>query len=161
VDNTVIAAWLGGLLIGWFIVLHFIVIGRSAGCSTGYACIIDKMHKKTNLFGKLDNFKFFFILGLPLGGLAHVFLFQGTWQVSFDMGMYEGILPAGTVIRALILLIGGVLLGFGARMAGGCTTGHALVGGALLNWSSILAAILFFAFATVTSWLLFSGFSIN
>ncbi len=153
--NTVIVAWLGGLLIGWFVVLHFIVIGRSAGCSTGYACVIDKMHKSTNPFGRLDNYKFFFIVGLPLGGLIHVLIYQGAWQASFDMGMYENILPAGVEIKTLILLIGGVLLGFGARMAGGCTTGHALVGGALLSWSSILAAVLFFTFATLTTWLLF------
>lgn len=156
-DNTILAAWLGGLLIGWFIVLHFIVIGRSAGCSTGYACIIDKMHKKTKPFGKLDNFKFFFIVGLPLGGLIHAFIYQGSWQPSFDMGLYEAILPTDIGAKALILLAGGILLGFGARMAGGCTTGHALVGGALLNWSSILAAVLFFAFATVTTWVLFWG----
>ncbi len=154
-EDTIVAAWLGGLLIGWFVVLHFIVIGRSAGCSTGYACVVDKMHKKTNPFGKLDNYKFFFMVGLPLGGLIHVLIYQGSWNPSFDMGVYDSILPASDEMKALVLLVGGILLGFGARMAGGCTTGHALVGGALLNWSSLLAAVLFFAFATATTWLLF------
>ena len=156
-DSVILTAWLGGVLIGWFVVLHFIIIGRSAGCSTGYACVVDKIHKDISLFGQLDNFKLFFIIGLPLGGLIHALIYQGGWQLSFDMGVYEAILPASIELKMLVLLVGGILLGFGARMAGGCTTGHALVGGAMFSWTSMLAAVLFFFFATATTWLLFWG----
>ena len=155
-DAFIVPAWLGGLLIGWFVILHFIIVGRSAGCSTGYACAVDMLQKGDNSrFGELDPLKLFFILGLPIGGLIHALLFSDTWQLSFDMGIYESVLPESEGMKTLILLIGGSLLGFGARMAGGCTTGHALVGGAMLNWVSILTAVLFFAFATATTWILF------
>ena len=157
-DAFIVPAWLGGLLIGWFIILHFIVVGRSAGCSTGYACAVDILQKDDDSrFGELDPLKLFFILGLPIGGLIHAFLFSDGWQLSFDMGVYESVLPESEWMKTLILLVGGSFLGFGARMAGGCTTGHALVGGAILNWVSILTAILFFTFATATTWLLFYG----
>ena len=154
-EGPILAAWLGGVLIGWLVVLHFLVVGRGAGCSSAYACVVNTLHKDINLFGKLDPMKFFFVLGLPLGGFIHALIYQNGWQMSFDMGVYEEILPIETALKVLVLFIGGILLGFGARMAGGCTTGHALVGGAMLNWASMITAILFFAVATLTTWFMF------
>ncbi len=43
-----------------------------------------------------------------------------------------------------LLLIGGFLVGFGARYAGGCTSGHAISGLSNLQWASLLAVIGFF-----------------
>jgi len=155
VDNYVIAAWLGGFLVGWFVVLHFIILGKGAGSSTGYACAVNKMGKNIMGMGKLDPLKLFFILGLPLGGLAHTLLVQQSFSISFDMGMYEAVLPENDVLKVLVLSLGGILLGFGARLAGGCTTGHVLAGGAVLNKASLLAGAIFFASATITAQLLF------
>ncbi len=154
-ESYMITAWLGGLLIGWLVVLHFLMIGRGAGCSSAYACVVDVLHKDINLFGSLDPMRFFFVLGLPIGGLIHTLVFQSSWGLSFDMGVYEQVLPVSTALKVLVLFIGGTLLGFGARLAGGCTTGHALVGGAMLNWASMLTAVLFFVVATATTWLMF------
>ena len=44
----------------------------------------------------------------------------------------------------LILLIGGILVGFGARYAGGCTSGHAISGLSSLQLPSLIAVIGFF-----------------
>jgi uncharacterized membrane protein YedE/YeeE len=54
------------------------------------------------------------------------------------------------------VMLGGALLGFGARLAGACTTGHALVGGAMMNPASLLAGAVFFASAFFTTQLLFN-----
>ena len=49
-------------------------------------------------------------------------------------------------IRGLIMLIGGgFLVGFGARYAGGCTSGHAIMGLSNLQWPSLVATIMFMA----------------
>ena len=45
----------------------------------------------------------------------------------------------------LILAIGGLFVGFGARYAGGCTSGHAISGLSNLQWPSLIAVIGFFA----------------
>ena len=42
-------------------------------------------------------------------------------------------------------MAGGFLVGFGARWAGGCTSGHAITGLANLQWPSLVAVIGFFA----------------
>jgi uncharacterized membrane protein YedE/YeeE len=46
--------------------------------------------------------------------------------------------------RALAALAGGVFMAFGARMAGGCTSGHGISGAAQLNVASWIALICFF-----------------
>jgi uncharacterized membrane protein YedE/YeeE len=48
--------------------------------------------------------------------------------------------------RGLILLIGGgFLVGFGARYAGGCTSGHSIMGLSNLQWPSLVATVMFMA----------------
>ena len=54
-----------------------------------------------------------------------------------------------------LLAIGGFLVGFGARYAGGCTSGHAISGLSNLQWPSLLAVIGFFAGGMIMIYLLF------
>ena len=46
---------------------------------------------------------------------------------------------------AILLLVGGLLVGFGTRYADGCTSGHSITGMSILNWPSLVATISFFA----------------
>jgi uncharacterized membrane protein YedE/YeeE len=49
-------------------------------------------------------------------------------------------------VRGLIMLIGGgFLVGFGTRYAGGCTSGHSIMGLSDLQWPSLIATIMFMA----------------
>ncbi len=49
-------------------------------------------------------------------------------------------------LRGLVMLIGGgFLVGFGARYAGGCTSGHAIMGLSDLQWPSLVATVMFMA----------------
>jgi len=54
----------------------------------------------------------------------------------------------------LILLVGGVLVGFGARYAGGCTSGHAITGLSNLEIPSLISVIGFFIGGLIMTWLL-------
>lgn len=53
------------------------------------------------------------------------------------------------------LIIGGFMIGFGARYAGGCTSGHAISGLSNLQIPSLIAVIGFFAGGLIMTWLLF------
>jgi uncharacterized membrane protein YedE/YeeE len=44
----------------------------------------------------------------------------------------------------IFLVLGGFLVGFGTRYAGGCTSGHTIFGLATLQWPSLVATISFF-----------------
>jgi uncharacterized membrane protein YedE/YeeE len=58
---------------------------------------------------------------------------------------------AGGIVR---LALGGVLVGFGTRYAGGCTSGHSITGLANLNWPSLVASISFFIGGIFVTWVL-------
>jgi uncharacterized membrane protein YedE/YeeE len=55
----------------------------------------------------------------------------------------------------LLLLVGGVLIGFGTRYAGGCTSGHAISGLSNLQIPSLKAVIGFFIGGLIMSYFLF------
>lgn len=59
-------------------------------------------------------------------------------------------------VKALgLLALGGFLVGFGARYAGGCTSGHAISGLSNLQWPSLLAVVGFFGGGMITIYFLF------
>ena len=61
----------------------------------------------------------------------------------------------GTLPGLIVLVLGGFLVGFGTRWAGGCTSGHAITGLANLQLASLIAVIGFFAGGLIsTHWLL-------
>jgi hypothetical protein len=72
-------------------------------------------------------------------------------QLGFDQ-VGETLLPPeiygweniGSFKGLCILILGGFLVGFGTRYAGGCTSGHAITGLSNLQWPSLLAVIGFF-----------------
>lgn len=155
-------AWVAGLFLGSFVMTHFWLMGKPAGCSTGYGNLCGMLTTRIEYFnsGEYTNKnkpKLWFLLGIPVGGLLSALSSPEPWALSFSMGMYDQILPQTDAGKAIWIMFGGALLGFGARLAGACTTGHALVGGAMLNPPSLLAGAVFFASAFVTTNLLFNS----
>lgn len=53
-----------------------------------------------------------------------------------------------------ILIVGGLLIGFGTRYAGGCTSGHAISGLSNLQWPSLVAVIGFFIGGLTMTWII-------
>lgn len=78
---------------------------------------------------------------------------------SYDVSTKGGLLPDDIFswssllsARGLILLIGGgFLVGFGTRYAGGCTSGHAIMGLSTLQWPSLVATMMFMAGGFITA----------
>lgn len=153
-------AWMAGIAMGMFVTFHFWLMGKPAGCSTGYGNFCGMVTSRIEYFrvgkyAKINNSKLWFLLGIPIGGLLSALSSPEPLMFSFSMGMYDEILPQTVAGKAIWLIFGGILLGFGARLAGACTTGHALVGGAMMNPPSLLAGGIFFLSAFLTTRLLF------
>ena len=97
-----------------------------------------------------------FLVGTFLGALVSVlagrsFRVQSvptTWQTRF------GSSPVG---RLAVAFVGGVIIMYGARMAGGCTSGHGISGSLQLALSSWIFFLTLFAFGIATALLLFRG----
>jgi len=58
-------------------------------------------------------------------------------------------------LRGLVFfVVGGFLVGFGTRWAGGCTSGHAIMGLSNLQWPSLIATVMFMVGGIVMTWLI-------
>jgi uncharacterized membrane protein YedE/YeeE len=70
---------------------------------------------------------------------------------TYGISNFSGMVPAELfsfenlfTVRGLVMMIGGgFLVGFGARYAGGCTSGHSIMGLSDLQWPSLVATICF------------------
>ena len=90
---------------------------------------------------------------LIVGGLIAA-LVSGRFELRADMGAaFDAIVTDGPWMW-VILFGGGVLVGIGTRMAGGCSSGHGLSGCSRLEPESLVATAVFFGAAVATSFLL-------
>jgi uncharacterized protein len=141
----ILPAFIGGMLIGLASVLFMLFNGRIAGISGLIAGFIDSLINffyKPSLKKIFENRKssdathLFFLLGLLASPMVLVF---------FQLPINTPKLPSLTT-----LLIAGLLVGFGARLGSGCTSGHAVCGLSRLSMRSIVATIIFMLSAIIT-----------
>jgi uncharacterized protein len=125
---------IGGLLIGLASAIMLLGLGRIAGVSGLAARSIGLTDAGAPRLTALA-----FIIGLPLGAFI----------VSLVMGPLEVRFPLSNAM----LIIGGLLVGFGTRLGSGCTSGHGVCGLSRLSRRSMVATAIFMAsgFATVAA----------
>lgn len=111
---------------------------------------------------KKESWNLFFVVGVFLGGfLAHLFLqnpqemqiAEGTKAILARYGItdYSQLMPTEifawenifTLKGLIFFVLGGFMIGFGTRYAGGCTSGHSIMGLANLQVPSLIATISF------------------
>ena len=151
VEVVVWSGWVGGIGVGLYLLVQYWVTGTALGASTGYGnvCALGSRRPffSSGRFADPKNWRLWFTLGLPLGGFAALMTSPGAvFEPTLSMGsVYETVFPASPALRIPLLLLGGACIGYGARMAGGCTSGHSITGTAMLNPPSMLASVGFFA----------------
>jgi uncharacterized protein len=127
---TPLSAAIGGALIGLSAVMLMLLAGRVAGISGIAAGMLG--------IGRIDRgWRVAFIAGLILAPVA---------------AMLAGFaVPVPTMPTSwFIVITAGFLVGFGARLGGGCTSGHGICGIARLSKRSIAATMIFMGTAVVT-----------
>jgi uncharacterized membrane protein YedE/YeeE len=102
---------------------------------------------------KLDG-GMLFLIGTFLGSLLSV-LASGTFRLEKVPATWARHFGGSPAKRLLAAFLGGVIIMFGARMAGGCTSGHGISGSLQLAVSSWVFFLTMFAFGTLTALLLF------
>lgn len=94
------------------------------------------------------------LLSIFIGGLVAA-IASGRFELRWDMGdAFSEIVTADSATMIGVLFFGGVLVGFGTRLAGGCTSGHGLSGCGRLRPVSLVATAVFFGTAVLVSFLL-------
>lgn len=140
--------WIAGACIGSFVPLFALVSGKLLGISSGYS----ELCSLTKPAGP-ERWKLWFALGLPLGGFAASAL-AGTHELATTAEPVRAALGLGDFATFALLVLGGALIGYGARTAGGCTSGHSIVGLALGAKSSLVATLGFMAGGFAATWAL-------
>ncbi|MFN3267311.1 MAG: YeeE/YedE family protein [Deinococcales bacterium] len=164
--------YVAGPLIGLTVPLMLLLGNRSFGLSSNlrHACaiLLPEVVKPPFLRynWRAETWNLVFVLGLLIGGFLSGVVFvnpdpvaisEATKQSLERMGvaLEAGIVPsifANPDMRTLgLLALGGFLIGFGTRYAGGCTSGHAITGLSMLQLPSLLATISFFVAGIVSA----------
>ena len=129
INFTPISALTGGLIIGFSVFLFFILNGRMTGISSiASNFLISKNNRIDNLL---------FLIGLILGPLIYSYFTNQKIEIL--------------ITNSLFLLIGGgILVGLGTRISGGCTSGHGISGVGRFSLRSIIATITFMIVGILT-----------
>lgn len=160
--------YLSGFLIG-MIMLCLIYFGKSFGMSSNLRtlCSMTGIGKRVAFFNfdwKAQRWNLLVVLGAILGGFVASHFMNNVSNVSINpktivqLAQMEIDAPNGKLMPSalfgnavfesprmiLILIIGGILIGFGSRYASGCTSGHAISGLSNLQIKSLKAVIGFF-----------------
>lgn len=160
--------YVAGPLIGLTVPLLLILGNKSFGISSSLRHVCAACVPANIPFFKYDWKKeiwnLFFVAGILIGGiLAAQFLSNpnpvevnpklAAEMAGYGITDYSGLIPSEIfswpqllTARGLIMMVfGGFLVGFGTRYAGGCTSGHAIMGLSNLQWPSLVATCCFMA----------------
>ena len=171
--------YVAGPLIGLIVPILLLLGGKQFGVSSNlrHTCA-------ACMPGKIDFFKYdwktaggwnlVFIGGTVIGGFLGGWMFNNPEPINLSqqtvvelkaLGIsdFSGMMPEdlfswqnlGSLQGIVVMAVGGFLVGFGARYAGGCTSGHAISGLANLQLASLLAVIGFFVGGLIITHLIY------
>ena len=158
--------YVAGPLIGLTVPILLLLGNKSFGISSALRHICAAAIPANISFFKYDwkkeAWNLFFVAGITIGGFVTTFwlanpetfvISQATQTSLAALGItdFTGLMPADIfsvtnifTIKGLIFFVfGGFLVGFGTRYAGGCTSGHAIMGLSNLQWPSLVATVSF------------------
>lgn len=167
--------YISGPLIGLMVPVLLILGNRTFGISSSLRHICAACFSGNVTFFKYDwkaeSWNLLFAAGIILGGFVAGYIFQNPNPVAISpdtitelnkLGItdHSGLIPqelfnfpALLTVRGFILMIvGGFFVGFGTRYAGGCTSGHSIMGLSNLQGPSLVATICFFAGGLIMTW---------
>lgn len=158
--------WAAGIIIGLIVPALLILgnkhFGLSANLRHACAACFPANVKFFKYEWKKELWNFFFVGGIIGGAIIASTLLANPEPVkvapelaaelqTYGITDYSGMVPAQLIsweslfsLRGFIMMvIGGFLVGFGSRYAGGCTSGHSIMGLSDLQWPSLVATIFF------------------
>ncbi|QDH79503.1 YeeE/YedE family protein [Echinicola soli] len=158
--------YVAGPLLGLTVPILLLIGNRSFGVSSSLrhvcaACVPAKI-PFFSYDWKAESWNLLFVAGIVLGGViaasvlsdpADMVVAGSTKQELMALGItrFENLLPSEifnwenlfTMKGLIFFVLGGFMVGFGTRYAGGCTSGHAIMGISNLQWPSVVATIFF------------------
>ena len=155
--NSPFLPWyVAGPLIGMMVPVLLIFREKQFGLSSSYRALLSRFLKKVPYFDydyKFDSFQIQLVFGIFLSGLtAHFLVPYNLPETKSDFGKIAN--EIYSIKYAWFFLFSGILVGFGARYANGCTAGHCIMGMSQFSMASFVSTISFFIGGLISSYLL-------
>ena len=158
--------YIAGPLIGLTVPILLIIGNKTFGISSSlrHACAACAPAKIPffNYNWKKEAWNLFFVAGVFLGAMLASTILANPNPIEihpdlanelqgYGISNFETLVPADlfnwdslmSLKGVLVIIVGGFLVGFGTRYAGGCTSGHAIMGISNLQWPSMVATVCF------------------
>ena len=157
--------YVAGAGIGILVCLAFLLSNRPIGCSSGFVKAggmiaetispdyVEKKEYYREIIPEVD-WAFMLIPGIVIGAFISAML-SGQFDIIIVPATWSATFGNTPMLRVLVAILGGALIGLGARWAGGCTSGHGISGAIQLSLASMITAACFFAGGIVMAMVLF------
>jgi uncharacterized protein len=146
--HTQLAWYLAGPMLGLCVVACRLLFNARLGVTGGFSEVIGKVTARSLSF----DWRGWFLIGVVLGGT--VFAVAAGGPDFHGYGYLTAHIHGGAqAVIAPILILSGILIGYGAKLSGGCTSGNGLSGSATLSRASLAATMTFFATAIVVTFI--------
>ena len=127
---------------------------RRLGISTGFeelcSLVLQQPYFRRSSVRAGRKWRLPFLVGLLLGGFVSAVL-GGGWEPTWALGVFDQEIGLGTFGKLIWMFTGGLLIGFGTRLGGGCTSGHGIFGLSNFEFPSLVTTVSFMAGGIVTT----------
>lgn len=139
-----------GLALGLVVVGLLVTLNQRVGAVGGYSEVVERLTGRSAGFG----WRAWFVFGIVAGSGAFVALGGATGAASGYGWLTRTFEGGWQLLVGPILFAAGVLIGYGAKTAGGCTSGNGLCGSSLGSPASLAATATFMGTAVLVTLLL-------
>jgi hypothetical protein len=155
-----------GIGIGILSWLSFLISGKPIATSTTFARtggMIEELIKggkatQRPYYKKIKlqiNWQWMLVLGVVIGSFLSATISGDLQANAWVPSLWASAFGDNALLRVMVALVGGIILGFGARFADGCTSGHGISGTLQLAVSSWVSAIFFFIGGIITAHIIY------
>jgi len=155
-----------GIAIGILGSLVFLLSDKYIGCSAAFSrasgmlerLFRGKMVDRKPYYQKLPpviEWESLMVVGVILGAFLSAIL-SGDFTLQWVPSKWSTAFGSSPFLRVAVALVGGIFMGFGARWANGCTSGHGISGTLQLALSSWVASVCFFVGGIATAMFIFN-----
>ena len=136
----------GGAVIAAVTVTLLVVGNRQLGVSSGFddicSIVLDAAYFRREALLGGGAWRLPLLSGLVLGGLLSALL-GGGWEPIWDLGRFDDAIGWSAGGKIVWMFVGGLLIGFGTRLGGGCTSGHGIFGLSNFELPSLVTTVSF------------------
>ncbi len=125
-------------------------LGLSSGFEDLCSFIVDQPYFRRSSLLAAREWRLPLVAGLVVGGFLSAVL-GGGWHPTWALGMLDQAASLSPTAKLAWMFAGGLFIGFGTRLANGCTSGHGIFGLSNFELPSLIATLAFMASGLVTT----------